>query len=221
VEQPAKEMWLDVLSMKKALRHKVKLSSIVAAKSREERSEALSPFAECIRKHFELGVAITLDVNAYKNWRQRDKQKFAGGADDPHYFIFLNALLGCTQHMKADDHLSLVCDDDSGTAINCYKLYQRVRTLDPQIRRSLISITFADDDKFPSLQAADFLASLCRLEGGRMFHRVYYEYMSLFMKLTRFDNSSGIRWVTRFFDSAELNKLSQKYSVGQRPRISL
>ena len=71
-------------------------------------------------------------------------------------------------------------------------------------------LPFADDEVFVPLQAADLLSAMCRLEAGRQFHREYYEYLPLFNSLTkRSDDSSDgsmMKWVVRFFDSAELRR---------------
>jgi hypothetical protein len=48
---------LPCLTMKRALEHTRRLSPQVDKQSAKERNEALTPFALCIRKHFEIGVA--------------------------------------------------------------------------------------------------------------------------------------------------------------------
>jgi Protein of unknown function (DUF3800) len=208
---------LAELSMKRALRRKMKLSETVEAKTASERNDILKLFAECIRTHIALGVAIVIDVEAYSNWSVSAKKKFAGGNPNPHYFAFLNALLACTKYIADDDRVSLVCDDDKETALNCYGLYGRVRQIYPGIKQQLVAITFADDTAFPPLQAADFLASLCRLEAMRRWHREYYEYMSSFSGLTA-DPRVGLEWCVRFFDKERLDELASK-SVQRRNPI--
>jgi len=102
----------------------------------------------------------------------------------------------------------LICDDDRSTAMNCYGLYSRAKTIDPELRAQMISIAFADDDVFVPLQAADMLASFSRLEGGRRFHREYYEYKPSFDALTA--NRPGLKWAVSFYDKDRLNELSRK-----------
>jgi len=198
------------LSMKRALRRKVKLGTNTDAHSIEERIDALRPFAECARNHFELGVAIVVDVDAYKDWPIPAKQRFAAGSPNPHYFAFLNAMMCCTKFAGGEERVSLVCDDDKETAMNCYALYRRSREVDPHLRGTLIAITFANDREFLPLQAADLLASICRLEAGRRMHREYYEYMPLFQALTSPIPTVGMKWCQRFFDKEELEKLASK-----------
>jgi hypothetical protein len=190
---------LGSLTMKHALRRKRKFTKTVEAKSVEERNAVLEPFSRCIRKHFELGLAVSVDVDAYKKWPAQAKRKI-GGSEDPFYLAFLTATGGARKYILGEDRLSLICDDDQETAMNCYRLYQRVKALDSEARQKFVSITFADDNEFVPLQAADLLASLSRLEAGRLFHKDYYEYMPLFKNLTAEGSNGGMKWVVRFYD---------------------
>lgn len=198
---------LPYLTMKRALRRKIPFSPTTGAKSAEERNKVLVPFIECIRKHFEMGVAITVDVDAYRQWSPQARKK-VGGSDDPHYFAFLCALTGVSKYITQDDKFSLICDDDKNTAVNCYRLYSRAKTVNPELKRKLVSITFADDDVIVPLQAADVLASLSRLEAGRQFHRDYYEYMPSFDALT--SPGSGMYWGVSFYGTEKLNNLGEQ-----------
>src|ERR1700722_5557458 len=125
-----KQYELSCLTMKRALRRTIPFSPNTRAESREERNAAFLPFIQCIRKHFELGVALTIDVAAFEKVPIQAKRRL-GGSDDPHYLAFLQALTTIGMYVVGkDDKISLICDDDQATAVNCYKLYSRVRTLD-------------------------------------------------------------------------------------------
>jgi hypothetical protein len=91
----------ESLTMKRSLRHKIPLGSIVKAKGRDERNAAFRPFALCIRKHFEFGIAIVVNVEAYGKWPRKYKIRFAGGSDDPHYFAFKKVLALLMRAMEA------------------------------------------------------------------------------------------------------------------------
>ena len=205
------------LSMKRALKHTIALGQNVAAKTAKERNNAFQPFADCIRRHFELGVAIVVDVAAYDKWPVHLKQKFAGGSPNPHYFSFINALVCCSKFMRDEDRMSLICDDDKETAMNCYGLYGRARFLNPDIKKSLVAITFAEDSEFVPLQGADFLASLCRLEARRRMHKEYYEYMPSFTRLTGKTEDSRMQWCVRFYDKERLDNLTRPPKPGALP----
>jgi Protein of unknown function (DUF3800) len=202
-----KQFELQCLTIKRALRHKIPFSPNTQAKSAKERNEAFVPFIKCIRKHFEMGIAITVDVDAYNKWPHQAKKRI-GGSEDPHYFAFLCALTGASKYVRQGDKFSLICDDDKATAMTCYGLYTRARTINPELRHKLVSITFADDDVFVPLQAADLLASLSRLEAARQFHRDYYEYMPSFDALT--GQGSGMNWGVSFYDKDRLNALGSQ-----------
>jgi hypothetical protein len=94
-------------------------------------------------------------------------------------------------------------------------MYERVRFLVPKLRQTFVAITFAEDEAFTPLQTADLLASLCRLEAGRHFHREYYEYMRTFIHLTSLSSDSNIKWCSAFFDKKSLDHTSR-----QRPSRS-
>lgn len=200
---------LSCLTMKRALRRKIPFSRNEPAKERDERHAVLSRFVKCIREHFELGVAIAVDVDAYEKWPSRAKRKI-GGSDDPHYLAFMTGAGGCANYVSEHDCLNLVCDDEQATAINCYKFYERMRVLDPKIKAKFTAISFADDDKFPSLQAADLFASLVRLECLRQLDQEYYEYMHLFQELIA--PSPTMKWVVRLYGSDIFHYLDQKWA---------
>lgn len=203
---------LTSLTMKRALRRKIKFSHDVAAHSVEERNAVLKRFAACIREHFELGVAVTVDVKAYSDWGSNPKRLLVG-SDNPHYFSFIIGLIASVQHVEVqkDNRLSFICDDDEETAINCYKLYRKAKATVPQIRRTLAAISFAEDEDFVPLQAADLVSSVYRMEAQRRFHRLYYEYMPLFNALTAQTQTSGdtIKWSEHFYDAKELKELAR------------
>jgi hypothetical protein len=199
---------ISSLTMKRALRHKRKVSPQIGEQSAQERTEALTSFALCIRKHFEIGVAITIDVAAYHKMSVAAKRTI-GGNDDPHYMAFMSAIMAPPKRMLQDDRISLICDDDEGTALNCYRLYRRARKVLPDLKYKLVSLAFADDEVFVPLQAADFLSSLARLNALKKFCHEYYEYVSLFHTLTHPSSPGGIKWVIGSFDEEKLKLTAQ------------
>jgi hypothetical protein len=197
---------IESLTMKRALRHTRRLSPCVDSQSANERCEVLKPFALCIRQHFEIGVAIAVDVKAYQQLSTIAKRKI-GGSDDPQYMAFLSGIMGPSLRLRDEDRMHLICDDDEGTALNCYRLYRRAKIVNPALRDRLVALTFASDKDFAPLQAADMLSSLVRLEALRGFKRAFYEYVSLFHTLTHPSPNpllNTIKWVKGFFDEAKL-----------------
>jgi hypothetical protein len=201
---------IESLSMKKALRRSRRLSLCIDKQSAQERTEILKPFALCIRKHFEIGVAIAVDVKAYQQISAVAKKQI-GGSDDPYYLAFLCGIMGPSRRLRDEDKMHLICDDDENTALNCYRLYRRVKIVDPTLRHRLVALTFASDKEFVPLQAADMLSSLVRLQALRQFRNEYFEYVSLFHALTVPSESitNGIKWVKGFFGQENL-KLTER-----------
>lgn len=206
-----REYGLASLTMKRALRRKRKFSNRVAATSVEERNAVLGRFAECIRKHFEVGIPVTVDVGAYKSFAPTSKHRIFG-SDNPHYFAFIHGLVDAVQYIEVqkENRLMLICDDDLETAITCYRLYRKARFTVPQIKETLVAIAFAEDDEFAPLQAADLVSSIFRLEAARAWHREYYEYVPLFNALTApAPFPSGIQWRPHPYPREALNDLAK------------
>lgn len=195
---------IPALSMKRALRRTRRLSPCIDAQSAAERTEVLKPFALCIRKHFEIGVAIAIDVPAYARMSTLAKKKI-GGSDDPFYMAFLCGVMAPSKRLRDEDRLSIICDDDEGTALHCYKAYRTVKKKETFLHSKLSALTFADDEIFVPLQGADMFASLVRLEARRRFRHEYYEYLSLFQELTHPGSvPSDIKWVLGFFNKDKM-----------------
>ena len=197
------------LSMKRALRRTRKLSPCIDVQSAAERTQALKPFAACIRKYFEIGVAIAIDVEAYSQLSALAKKKI-GGSDDPFYLAFSCAVMAPSKRTLKEDRISIICDDDQQTALNCYKAYRQVKRKQADLDTKLVALTFANDEAFVPLQAADMFASLVRLEARRRFKQEYYEYVSLFQELTHESGvPSEIKWVKGFFDKSRLEDVGK------------
>ncbi len=207
---------LPSLTMKRALRINVKLSPQIKAQSPQERIEALKPFADCIREYAEVGIAIAIDVDAYSALSVEAKKRL-GGSDDPHYLAFMQGVLGVIKYIPDGDKISIVCDDDESTALNCYKLYRRMCRIEQSARESLVALTFANDDVFVPLQAADFISSLVRYEAHRRFNGKRYDFLPLLRHLTA---PPSMKWILSFWDKAHAQKMGQaleKMKLGVTP----
>ena len=112
---------MDVLTMKRAFKAHVPLSPKIRKQSFAERIETLKPFADCIRKHFEYGVAVAVDVAGFKDLSPGAKKQL-GRMENPHYLAFLQGMTAFLYHLRSDDRISFICDDDEETAWNCYQL---------------------------------------------------------------------------------------------------
>jgi hypothetical protein len=195
------------LSGKTALNHRLGLSSKCPAKGIDKRKEALFPFINCIKEHFELLVGFAIDVASFTALPS-ETQRLLG--KDPAYVSFQSCITAILGHGGQEESLvSLICDDEEQTAWNFYQLYRRVRLNRPDANKQLVSIAFANDKHFTTLQAADLVASLSRLEAGSRFHGVPYDYTELFKLLTLRESRSRLEFKGGYYNKESLIDLSR------------
>ncbi len=200
---------MSSLHMKEALRLKKPLGKAIKANTAQERIDALKPFADCIRRHVELGLSITIDVGAYAAMSVEGRKRI-GGSEDPHYLAFLSGMLGPVHYSLGKDYIHVICDDDEATALNCYRFYRRIRKVIREAHDRLAAISFARDEQFPSLQAADFVASLIRMEAHLEYERRPYDYRELFLHLIAPNPPGKMIWGRCNYNKQRLSELSNK-----------
>lgn len=172
------------------------------------RTDALSPFADCINEHFEIGLMQALDVKGFNSLTDAAK-KGLGSPDDPYYLAFARGLLEIVNYVHENDRVCLICDDDAETAWPCYSHYRAIRRVEPEVRRKTASLSFADDEYFPALQAADMVAFLSRLEAKRRFYDDYYMYVKLFNHTVKQRGGNRTTWKMMFADEEKLKDLGE------------
>jgi hypothetical protein len=205
---------LKVLTMKDALHYDHKLSKKKPAMGIKNRVEALRPFILCIRKHLSLAVCMAVNVDGFKNLSSQD-QTLLG--TDPHYLAFTRALIDLLEPLQKTDLLSVICDDEEKTAWPMYTLYRKVKLAWPDARKRLVSLSFADDEVFPPLQAADMIAGLTRLYAKKEFFGEENPYQDLFDALgspDRFDRLWGFK--AGLFDVHSLTKMVNSFRALQQ-----
>jgi hypothetical protein len=182
-----------------------------------DRINALKPFADCINDHLEYGLTLAFDVSGFHSLRETAKGG-AGSPDDPYYLGFVRGLLQVVDYVHDDDKIGLVCDYDTETAWGCYSHYLAVRRVHDDIRKKTVSLSFADDEYFPALQAADMLAFLSRLEAKRKFYRDYNMYSPLFVYLTDQRGVGHIQWEASFNNHERLKSTGEALGKLPKPR---
>jgi hypothetical protein len=133
-----------------------------------ERTQLLYPFADCINDHMEIGLMQGWDVKGYNNLSLEVKCNL-GGSPDPYHLALVRALLQLDDYVRADDSLSVICDDDELTAWDAYCHYRAISKAEPGLNKKLAGITFAKSHFFTPLQAADMVAFLTRKEATKEF----------------------------------------------------
>lgn len=174
----------------------------------EQRIEALVPFADCINKNLEKGLIQAIDVKGFKELNDQSKQGI-GSPDDPYYLAFARGMVELIDYVQGDDRISLICDDDKSTAWLCYCHYRAIRRVHLDVRKKIVSLTFATDDYFPALQAADMVAFLSRLEAKRRFYNEFNAFLPLFNSLVRDNGAGGMQWYSMFAPQEKLKSLGK------------
>jgi hypothetical protein len=172
----------------------------------DERMDALIPFGDCINSHFEIGLLQACEVAGF-NLLTAKQKKGLGSPNDPYYIAFSRGMLEAVDYIHANDRLSLVCDDDAETAWLCYQHYRGVRRAYSKVRTKTISLSFADDEYFPALQAADMVAFLSRLEAKRRFFSDDYIWVRLFNHIVKRRGAGGTTWMSMFANKEKMISL--------------
>jgi hypothetical protein len=216
-ENQLRRTGLEVLHWVKARRYGKRLSPKIGEQSLKERMSELKPFADCINDHLGIGVATAFEVKGYTSFAPKSK-KLLGGSDNPFYVQFLRTITLLLDFAKAEESVTITCDEDEETAWNCYQLFKRVKKIDPLARRRLGAVTFADDVHFPALQAADMLSFLCREHAHAQFYETPYEYHEFFRYLTQPRGSSSLEWKVAIKNKRALKRLDNRLSSRARAK---
>jgi hypothetical protein len=187
---------IPALTMKQALRANRPLSDRNPSLGIEARIAALLPFIECIRQHIQVALGTALDVEAFKKLPSHCHQTLG---NDPFFTAFLRTILEALELTHEDDKLTLICDDEEEMAEAMYKLYRRVKLVNPDARNKMKGLCFADDEWLYALQGADMVSSLLRREASKLFFQTPYDYEPLFAALTSdLDPSKHKMWACNF-----------------------
>jgi hypothetical protein len=152
-----------------------------AALGLENRIDALLPFIACIRKYLGVAIGCWVDVKAFRSLPGHFFQVYG---HDPVYMAFARTILQVAEFTPDRDGLALVCDEDEETAISFYRLYRRIKKVMPDVKRKLAAISFCDDNAVFGVQAADFIASMVRLDALARRDKKKHQYRLLFKALT-------------------------------------
>ncbi|HEV2491588.1 MAG TPA: DUF3800 domain-containing protein [Terriglobia bacterium] len=199
----------------RALRNSVKLGDHIPKQTVDERTDALKPFSDCINDHLEIGLVIASSVKGFQSLSAKAREKL-GKTRDPHYVAFVRGMLALGEYIKGNDLINMICDDDMETAWNCYLHWRKLRRFRRFFDAEVISLTFADDEHFPAVQAADMVASLARLEARLRFYGQPYSYKRLFEHLTTERGASKMKWYPCFADEKKFRELGEELDAKAR-----
>ncbi len=168
---------------------------IPKARDLEERAELLKPFADCMNDFMEYGLLQSWDVAGFRSI-PKEIRYHLGGTENPYLTAFAHGVMRVVEHSSKDQQVNIICDHDQEIALDCLKHFNGLRQADMSLRMKLVSMTFADDQFFPSLQAADMAAYFVRLEAMRIFHGGKFRLKPFLEYLRRERGAGKMRWET-------------------------
>lgn len=148
--------------------------SPAAAWDIDRKLDMLREFILLIRKHTEVGFACALDA---KHYREVVKTINTVAAEEGLKTKPFNTQMFCMARIvrmvmqyleesvpEEQRQTSLVFDDDEHYSKTCYALLCDLKKCVPAIKKSIVNISFADDEWYYPLQAADLLSYAFRNE---------------------------------------------------------
>jgi Protein of unknown function (DUF3800) len=119
----------------------------------------LDEFARIIRRHVLFGFSVAVDAKYYRSMPV-EKRKVLGDKD-PRDFTFHRLLRIIRDRLNddgQDEWFSITFDYEEGFSVECLRSLIKLRKEIPFMKELIRSISFADDDIFYPLQAADMFA---------------------------------------------------------------
>lgn len=197
---------LKTLHMRDASDANKHLSDKLPVQTLGQRIEALKPFADCINR-LERGIVEAVDVAGFNGLSPTALARI-GNPNDPYYFAFARGILELAEKVSSEDQISLICDEDPETAPMCYAHYEALKVADDKVKEKIVSLTFASDEHFPCLQAADMVAYLARREARFRFYNKKDAFQELFHYLISDPEADATKWIALFADEKMLKNLS-------------
>lgn len=171
---------LNELHANKVLNYNRPLSKKNPEVGLQRRIRDLLPFVSCIRKHLQVVMGCVVDVRIFKKLPPYFLKVFG---KDPSLLAFMRVMMQVSQFAAGRDRVQMICDEDEGTVSDFYRLYRRFKQVWPGVRNRFVGISFVDDRYLFALQAADFIASIIRLETSSRLTKKSYDYQRLYRAL--------------------------------------
>lgn len=130
----------------------------------QERNELLMSLARAIQPLLMFQVAAVIRSDSLKSLPRKKQAKLR----DAQYCGFEACVKDVLARMEDPDlRLHVYCDSSEQYATECLRLYLKLRREHPEFRDRCIAVTFAEDQHFPPLQAADMFAYCERHNANR------------------------------------------------------
>jgi len=186
--------------------------------SEENKVSVVKDFIGAIRDNVLAGFAVGLDAKYYRSMMKETKKRF-----QPQVFCFARLIKLLMNRLNAwgwTEPISSVFDDCRQYSMKCYSALCDIKEKHGEVRKLIASITFADDEVFYPLQAADLLAYATRQE-QRMGDGAWSE-GSIFYDLLREEKSGyGILYESEYWDGPELDRVEKAYMADLEAIIAM
>jgi hypothetical protein len=198
---------IKTIHMKEVSDLKKNVGLMNAGQTFAERISSLVPFADCMNQNLEFGLIQAWDVKGFLAMDQKIKEGL-GNPGDPYYVAFARAITELADLVGPNDEIRLICDHDTETAPECDLHYKGICAVDEEVSKKVVSLSFANDELFPALQAADMAAYLSRREARLMFYGEDYGFRPLFDYMTRKQPLGKMDWRAIFANEESIKALS-------------
>lgn len=176
----------------------------------DQAKAVLTEFIDVIRSNVLCGFAVGLDGRYF---RAKHDQAGRKGVD-PGLFAVERILAGmqkaCVNQLGENGlpRIQLHFDEDETYSVQCYRRISRLRKIRPEVKRLVGSITFADDEWFAPLQAADILANLTNRYWRDQLTKGKDAPPSPLLErlLTAPEPNVRIMWPTEYWNAEEIDK---------------
>jgi hypothetical protein len=129
----------------------------------QERDDLLVSLAKMLQRDVGFHGACPINCAQFKALPDKHKKKLK----NPQYCGFEATVTLALDWLRPDMKLHVFCDSSDEYAKECIGLYNLLRNNNRVAKEKCIAITFAEDEHFPPLQAADMLAYCVRADASR------------------------------------------------------
>lgn len=167
-------------------------------------------FVRAIADNVESAFGMAVDVTAFNAMHKVFRRQFR---DDAHYLVFHNVLRDVIKYVSLhpEPSVAIICDDEPSKACDCYKHFDVMRqnVKQPENRRVLKSVAFADAKFYLQLQAADLFSWVSRAECLYRFFGEDYSLRELHHEFNLMTPERKITYATAFWDAEHVAKVNQ------------
>lgn len=174
------------------------------------REKLVNKCVDVINKHTLAVVACGVDCNAYRRLLSCPSRKQIG--KDAHVFVFRRVMKHIADTLNTIQWpyaTGLIFHDNREYGKECYEHYSNSREMNSSWRKVFGSISFADDELYPPLQAADMLAWFLRKKNEQSYDGKFDKTIKRLLK--------GKPAEAHYYDESSLRELDVKLETGRVP----